>query len=103
MPDRLERYFTSFLDDLLGDLAGARSEQSRGSRMSLRRYLGKRPIQAVQLTRLCALHLDAEVRLLQYRSARAMTTSWYPPAGDIALARLIAPARNPEVRGRTFL
>jgi hypothetical protein len=103
MPDRLERYFTSFLDDLLGGLAGARSEQSCGSRMVFRRYLGKRPIQAVQLTRLCASHLDAGVRLLQYRSARAMMTSWYPPACDIALARLTAPARNPDLRGRTFL
>jgi hypothetical protein len=103
MPDRLKRYFTGFLDDLLGGLAGARSEQSRGSRMSLRRYLGQRPIQAVQFTRLCALHLDAEVRLLQYRSARAMMTSWYSPASDIALARLTAPARNPDLRGRTFL
>src|SRR5580692_3472746 len=59
MPDRLERYFTGFLDDLLGGLADARSEQSRGSRMSLRRYLGKRPMQPVQLARLCALHPEA--------------------------------------------
>jgi hypothetical protein len=103
MPDRLERYFTGFLDDLLGGLAGARSEQSRGSRMSFRRYLGKRPIQAVQLTRPCALHLGAGVRLLQYRSANAMMPSWYPPAGDIALARLIVSAQTPGLRGRTFL
>jgi hypothetical protein len=103
MLDRLERYFTSFLDDLLGGLAGARSEQPCGSRMSLRRYLGKRPIQAVQFTRLCALDLDPGVRLLQYRSARAMMTSRCPPACDIALARVTAPARNPDLRGPTFL
>jgi hypothetical protein len=103
MPHRLERYFAGFLDDLLGGLAGARSEQSRGSRMSFRRYLGKRPIQAVQLTRPCALHLGAGVRLLQYRSANAMMPSWYPPAGDIALARLIVSAQTPGLRGRTFL
>src|SRR3984957_8492334 len=104
MPDRLERYFTSFLDDLLGGLAGARSEQSRGSGMSLRRYLGKRAIQAVQLTRLCALHLDAGIRFLQYRSARAMMAScWWPPACDIALVRLTVSAQTPDLRGCTFL
>src|SRR3984957_3779300 len=101
MPDRLDRYFTSFLDDLFGGLAGARSEQSRGSRMSLRCYLGKRPIQAVQLTRLCALHLDAGV--LKYRSARAMMTScWCPWARVIALARFIVSAQTPDLRGSTF-
>jgi hypothetical protein len=103
MPDRLERYFTGFLDDLLGGLADARSEQSRGSRMSLRRYLGKRPMQPVQLARLCALHPEAGVRLLPYGCASAMMTSWYPPACDIALARLIVPAQTPDLRGCTFL
>src|ERR1700694_6188143 len=55
MLDRLERHFSGFLDDLLGGLAGARCEQSRRTRMILRRHLGKRPMQTVYLTRLDAL------------------------------------------------
>jgi hypothetical protein len=50
MFDRLECHFAGFLDNLLGALAGARSEQSRRAWMILRRYLGKRPIEAIEFT-----------------------------------------------------
>src|ERR1700722_7980795 len=54
MFDRLERHFSGFLDDLLGGLAGTRSDQSRRAWMFLRRHLGERLIEAIEFARLQA-------------------------------------------------
>ena len=53
--DGLECHFAGFLDDLLSGLAGARSEQARRAWMILRRYFGKRSIEAVEFTPLLAI------------------------------------------------
>src|SRR3984893_7669054 len=101
---RLKRHFSGFLDDLLRGLAGARCEQSRRTRMILRRHLGKRPMQTVYLTRLDALRRDAGAGLLQDRCAGAAgKRCCCPLVRDIGLARLTAPARSPDLAGRTSL
>src|SRR5260370_13732927 len=68
--DGLECHFAGFLDDLLSGLAGARSEQARRAWMILRRYFGKRSIEAVEFTPLLAPRRDAARGIRRHRPFR---------------------------------